>query len=252
MPTNVHEQAKQALSTVFFTKEFPGFEIESKWRLLTENPVPTIFRFMADIHTGDWSPIRVASSMGEVPILRYSEVQIDFWAIRSRSDMGKPYRRQVAMAFTAPGLDMYLVSFKEDGVARQLYESLRFLNPPLVRREERKGGWIREQEATTLILNCFPSAEKVATMIRQKCYVYAHNAESYRNFSVSADLCYCGLRTLSQVEIEYIGRSGVWLPDTTGCQIALDFLQIHKILNRQYGDILIPTTQTKFEWILRG
>lgn len=252
MPTNVHKQAKQALSTVFFTKEFPGFEIESKWRLLTENPVPTILRFMADIHTGDWGPIQVAKSMGEVPILRYSEVQIDFWAIRSRSDMGKPYYRQVAMAFTAPGLNMYLVNFKEGGVARQLYESLRFLNPPLARREERKDGWVREQEAVTLILNCFPSAEKVATMIRQKCYVYAHNAESCRNFSVSADLCYCGSRILSQVEIEYIGRSGIWLPDTTGCQIALDFLQIHKILNGQYGDILVPTTQTKFEWILGG
>lgn len=252
MSPDVYGQESRALSTTFFTKEFPGFEIESKWRLLTENPAPTILRFMADMRVGDWNPIRVASSMGEVPILRYSEVQIDFWAIRSRSDMEKSYYRQVAMVFVAPGLNLYLINFKEDGVARQLYESLGFLNPPLVRREERKGGWIREQEAAILILNRFPSAEKVATMIRQKCYVYAHNAESCRNFSVSADLCYCGSRTLSQVEIEYIGRSGVWLPDTTGCQIALDFLQIHKILDGQYGDILIPTTQTKFEWILGG
>ncbi len=240
------------LSTTFFTKEFPGFEVESKWQLLTENPVPTVLRFMADMRGGDWSPIRVASSMGEVPILRYSEVQIEFWAIRSRSDMGKPYYRQVAMAFVPLGLNMYLVNFKEGGVSRQLHESLRFLNPPLVRREERKGGWVREQEAVTFILNRFPGAEKVATMIRQKCYVYAHNVESYRNFSVSADLCRCGSRTLSQVEIEYIGRSGVWLPDTTGCQIVLDFLQIHKILSERYGDILVPTTRTKFEWILGG
>ena len=252
MPTDVHEQTKQALSTVFFTKEFPGFEIESKWRLLTENPVPTVLRFMADMCVGDWGPIRVASSMGDVPILRYSEVQIDFWATGNRSGMRKPYYRQVATAFTVPGLNMYLVNFKEDGVARQLCESLRFLNPPLVRREERKGGWVREQEAVALVLNHFPSAEKVATMMRQKCYVYAHNAESWRNFSVSADLCYCGPRILSQVEIEYIGRSGIQWPDTTGCQIAFDFLQIHKILSGRYGDILVPTTQTKFELILGG
>lgn len=250
MFTDIHEQAKQALSTVFFTKEFPNFEVESKWQLLTKNPVPTILQFMGDIRTGDWGQIQVAKSMGRAPILGYFEFQVDFWAIRS--DIGKPYCRQVAMVAVVPGPNMYRVVFKESGEAQLLCEGQGFLNPPLVRQEERKGGWVREQEAVAFVLNRFPSAEKVATMLRQKCYVCIHNTESYRNFSVSADLCHCGPRILSQVEIEYKGRSGIWLPDTTGCQIALDFLLIHKILNERYGDILIPTTQTKFKWIIGG
>lgn len=245
-------QESRALSTVFFTKELAGFEVESKWRLLTENPVPTLLRFMDDIHVGKWGLIQLAKSMGKLPVgLRYFELRFDFWGVPYDGNVLR--YRQVAMVAVIPGSNLHQVAFKEGGSARLLCEGRGFSNPPLVRREERKGDWVREQNAIARILDRFPDAEKVATMTRQKCFVYVHNAESYRNFSVSADLCHHhSSKTLSQVEIEYKGRSGVWLPDMIGNQIARDFLHIHGILSERYGDILLPTTQTKFQWIIGG
>lgn len=251
MHAETYKQEGQSLSTTFLTKEFPGFEVESKWQLLTENPVPTILRFVADIHAGKWCPIQIAKSMGKLPVgLRYFELQFDFWAIPSNPESS--HYRQVAMVAVVPGTYMHQVAFKEGGTVRLLSEGWGFLNPPLIRREERKGNWVGEQEAVTLVLNRFPNAEKVAVTRRQKCYVYIHNTETYRNFSVSSDLCQYGSGILSQVEVEYKGRNGLWLPDITGHQIALDFQQIHEILDKWYGDILIPSTQTKFEWLQGG
>lgn len=241
-----YDQKQQALSTCYFTKEFQGFEVESKWQLLTENPVTTILQFMADMQAGCWDLVHVAKSMGKLPVgLRYFELQFEFWAIQNES----AGYRQVAMVAVVPGADMFQVAFKEGGLPKFLCTCRELLNPPLIRQEERKGNWVKKQEATTLILNRFPNAKKVATMTRQKCYVYVYNAESYRNFSISADLCRYKSETLSQVEIEYKGRNGIWLPDITGYYIALDFLKIHKILTERYGEILRPTTQTKFEWL---
>lgn len=251
MHHGVHKYRNRTLSTSFFTKEFKGFEVESKFRLLTENPVPTVLRFMADIHSGKWGPMQVAKMMGKLPVgLRYFDLQFDFWAVQ-KTDMSLGYC-QVAMVAIVPGANLHQVAFKEGDTSRTLRGSEEFLNPPLVRREERKGDWVRGRDAVALILKRFPNASKVATMKRQKCFVYVHNAESYRNFSVSADLCRSGSRTLSQVEIEYKGRNGVWLPDAFGYQITQDFVFIHKVLSEQYGTILVPTTQTKFEWIMGG
>lgn len=246
-----YKQKQHALSTIFFTKEFFGYEIESKWQLLTENPVPTMIQFMSDIHTEYWHPFYIAKSMGKLPIgLRYFELQFDFWAIPNCIALSDYF--QIAMVAVIPNTNMYQVAFKEGIANKFLCEGKGFLNPPLIRRENRKGNWIKENEATTLILDYFPNAEKIATITRQKCYVYVHNILSYRNFSISADLCTYKSKTLSQVEVEYKGRNGIWVPDITGYHIAYDFLQIHKILNQQYGKSLLPTIQTKFNWIIEG
>lgn len=247
-----HNQEQQTLSNIYFTKEFQGFEVESKWKLPTENPVSTLLQFMSDIHAGFWYPFSVAKAMGKLPVgLRYFELQFDFWATQNDPNSSHAYR-QVAMVAKVPGVNMYQVAFKDGGSIRFLCDGQGFLNPPLVRREERKGNWVSEREAITLIKNRFPRAEKVASITRQKCYVYVHNIKSYRNFSISADLCHYNPRTLSQVEVEYKGRSGVWLPDSMGRYIALDFELLHTTLSERYGKILLPTTQTKFEWIMEG
>lgn len=251
MHHEAHGQESRALNAAFFTKELTGFEVESKWQFLTENPVPTLLQFMEDIHVGKWGSIQVAKSMGKLPVgPRYFELQFDFWGIPDTASAQR--YRQVAMVAVVPGANLHQVSFKEGDSAKLLCDGRGFSNPPLIRRENRKGDWVRERNAVVRILNRFPDAEKVATMMRQKCFLYVHNAESYRNFSVSADLCWGRQKTLSQVEIEYKGRNGVWLPDIIGYQIAQDFLHIHGILSKWYGDILLPTTQTKFQWIMGG
>lgn len=247
-----HEEDQRALSTRHLTKEFVGFEVESKWQLLTENPVPTMLQFTDEIHAGHWGPVCIAKSMGKLPVgLRYFELQFDFWAIQNKPE-SPHYYHQVAMVAVAPNMEAFQVAFKEGGQSKFLCSDMGLLNPPLIRHEERKGNWVKGKEVTALILGRFPRAEKVATITRQKCYAYVHNLESCRNFSISADLCRFKSKTLSQVEVEYKGRNGVWLPDISGHQIALDFLQIHRILRGRYGGILVPTTKTKFEWITGG
>ncbi|HHT9130101.1 MAG TPA: hypothetical protein ACFYEC_04455 [Candidatus Brocadiaceae bacterium] len=247
-----HDQGLYAISPIFFTKEFHGFEVESKWLLLTENPVPTILQFMTDVCEGYWDPFHAAKSMGKLSIgLRYFDLQFDFWAIKNHLSSRSEYR-QIAMVAVIPGADMYQVAFKEGGPVKFLCDGQGFSNPPLIRREDRRGDWVKEKDAVVIINRRFPRAEKLASINRQKCYIYVHNVESYRNFSISADLCRLGSRTLSQVEVEYKGRNGIWLPDTTGHLIALDFLLIHEILAERYKKILLPTIQTKFEWIIGG
>lgn len=241
---------KLSLSTHYFTKEFPGFEIESKWKLLTENPVPTVLKFISDIHDGLWDCFFVAKAMGKLPVgLRFFEFNFDFWAIPIDSTSGNGYK-QVAMVARKIGNHLHQVAFKGAGCQLRLEEAL-VSNPPLLRPEDRKGNWVSEQETIFTIRNRHPVAEKVASITRQKCYIYIQSGYSHRNFSISADLCYHGSETLSQVEVEYKGRSGIWLPDTTGHQIASDFAKLHTILLECYGDIIVPTTQTKFEWVTK-
>lgn len=243
-------QIKLALGTHYFTKEFPGFEIESKWKLRTENPVPTVLEFVSDIHSGLWGCFSLAKTMGKLSVgVRFFEFKFDFWAIPIDSIPRKGFN-QVAMVAGKIGTNLHQVAFKTTG-SRLRFEEIMMINPPLIRPEDRKGDWISEQETISRIRYRHPAAEKIASITRQKCYAYIQSGDSYRNFSISADLCYSGSETLSQVEIEYKGRSGIWLPDTTGHQIVLDFKKIHMILVERYNHVLEPTTQTKFQWITK-
>jgi hypothetical protein len=236
----------QALSTTYFTKEFSGYEIESKWTLLTQNPVPTIFRFMSDLNTGLWDGFSITKTMGSLPTgFRYLELPFDFWAVPEKGKW-----RQVAMVAKAPWHNLFLVAFKEGRSTLFPGKEAEGINLPLLRREERKGDWISEQDTIQLIVSRFPSAQKLACMSREKASVYISHKETFRNFCISADRCSCKNRVLSQVEVEYKGRSGIWIPDTTGQFILRDFSVIHDTLVKCYGDILVPTVKTKFEWIM--
>lgn len=236
----------QALTTTYFTKEFSGYEIESKWTLLTENPVPTILHFISDLNTGEWGNFSVSKTMGSLPTgFRYLQLPFDFWAIQENEKW-----RQVAMVAKAPWHDVFLVAFK-GGYPTLFpnYFELPPINPPLLRKEERRGDWVSEKEAERQILTRFPSAQKIARTIRERASTYITSEKTFRNFCVSADRCFYKNTTLSQIEIEYKGRNGLWVPDKTGRFILRDFSLIHEILLGYYSNIILPTTKTKFEWI---
>lgn len=233
-----------ALSKVYFTKEFPGFEIESKWTLLTQNPVPILMGMRSDIQKGLWQDYEVATAMGKLPVgVRFFDMKFQFWGTEQNGNL-----EQVAMVACLPDKDRYQLAFKSRQ-KKLLYASPSLHNPPLVRPESRTGAWINNNEVIKEIHRVFPRAYVVGEIRRQKCFTYFTSKRSYRNFSVSADFCYYSNKSLSQVEIEYKGRRGCWLPDTTGVEIIQDFVEIHLILEQLYSNILIPTSQTKFEWI---
>ena len=233
-----------ALSRVYFTKEFPGFEIESKWSLLTQNPIPVLLGMQSDIQKGAWRNYEIATAMGKLPVgVRFFNLCFQFWGNLQDGKL-----EQVAMVACLPEEDKNQLAFKSQQQSL-LRTSCAFRNPPLVRSESRTGDWITHGEVIEKIYKMFPQAYIVGEIRRQKCFIYITNTHSYRNYSVSADLCHHTNRTLSQVEVEYKGRRGCWLPDTTGAEIARDFAEIHSILERLYGAILVPTSLTKFEWI---
>lgn len=237
-----------ALSREYFTKEFPGFEVESKWNLLTENPIPTVLKFVEDVNSGVWKPFVVAKVIGKLKTgTKLLEAQYDYWAVE---DCETSRLGQIAKAAYFPGLDFYQVIFKEGSNKRVKLQDGCPVNPPLVRPEERIGKIVRGKEAAvTIITKHFPSSQNVGSFFRQKCSVYIQNTASYRNFSISADFCSFGNKHLSQVEVEYKGRNGVWFPDNMGYEIAAEFGKIHAILVNLYGDILLPTDVSKFEWL---
>lgn len=233
-----------ALSQVCFTKEFPGFEIESKWTLLTQNPVPVLLEMRSDIQKGWWQDYEVATAMGKLPVgVRFFDLRFQFWGTEQSGSL-----EQVAMVACLPEEDKHQLAFKSRQ-QKPLYASCLLRNPPLIRPESRTGAWITHNEVIKTIRKASPQAYVVGEMRRQKCFTYFTSTRSYRNFSVSADLCYCNNRSLSQVEIEYKGRRGCWPLDIIGTEILRDFVEIHSILEQRYGNILIPTSQTKFEWI---
>lgn len=237
-------QPKTELSRVYFTKEFPGFEIESKWTLLTQNPVPVLLKMRSDILEGWWQNFNVAVAMGKLPVgTRFFDLTFQFWGAKQNDSL-----EQVAMVACLPSEDRYQLAFKSPQ-QQPLRLSHILRNPPLARLESRTGNWISYAKVVEEIRIVAPHAQMVGEMKRQKCFTYITSTKSYRNFSISADLCHNGYRSLSQVEVEYKGRNGCWIPDRTGDEIIQDFSEIHLILEKLYGDILIPTNQTKFKWI---
>lgn len=243
----MHEELakrKTSLSCIHFTKEFPGFEIESKWKLLTQNPVSVLLKMRTDILRGRWKDFEIAIAMGKLQIgVRFFELAFQFWGVERPNGL-----EQVAMVACLPGSNRYQLAFKSPQ-CRSFHSFHILQNPPLVRSETRTGNWISYEKVVNEIKAVTPNAQLVGEIKREKCFIYITSTKSYRNFSLSADLCYNGNKSLSQVEVEYKGRRGCWLPDRTGNEIVQDFSQIHSNLERLYGSILTPTSQTKFEWI---
>jgi len=234
-----------AVQIDYFTKEFPGYEIESKWFLSTQTPVLTMLQFLTDIEKGYWSPFRVQKTMGSMPVgIRYLELDFHFFGKFENERW-----RQVAMVAQIPGQNRYQLAFK--GGENLLFADRMLLShPPFIRKETRKGNWVSEEQMFQEIRIQEPNAKFVGTTTRIKCSVYITNAQSYRNFNLSADLCHSkGCYPLSQIEVEYKGRSGIWLPDRTGAEILKEFSFFNCIMENHYRNISEPTLETKFRWI---
>lgn len=234
---------RNSLQLNYFTKEFPGYEIESKWELQGQTPVPTMLQFIEDINKKKWKPFKIQLVMGFLPVgLRYFEYEFYFFGVKIDGVL-----KQIAMAAKFPGKELYLVAFKNNGdILRS--KNVPLNHNPLIRKETRKGDWIPKGEMWGQLQDREPMVQFTGKMSRQKCSIYITSTKTYRNFNISADLCYSINRLpLSQVEIEYKGRSGSWLPDCNGDEILKDFKQLHLALETY--SFIRPTFQSKFDWI---
>ncbi len=125
------------ISRTYFTKEFSGFEIESKWTLLTQNPVPVLLRMQSDILGGWWRNFGVAVDMGRLPIgIRFFELVFQFWGVERNGLL-----EQIAMVACMQDEDRYQLAFK--GSQHQIIHSSTILcNPPMFRHDSRTGNWL--------------------------------------------------------------------------------------------------------------
>lgn len=233
-----------ALSTSFFTKEFLGYEIESKWEFLPRDLFGFVFQMNEDIALGKWGRFEITKTLGALPIgMRYFSLQFSFYASRGVNGL-----TQLAMVAHSPDNSRFMVAFK--GETQEFAgNNGKIYNCPLLRKESRKGNWVTFSEMHKIIMSRDPEAISCGTIQREKCSFYFTNLQTNRNFNISADRCYFQNNTLSQVEIEYKGRSGIWLPDTTGQEILEEYRVIHDTIQRLYGQYLVPTTRRKFDWI---
>lgn len=228
----------------YFTKEFSEYEIESKWVLLTQNPVSALLMFMKDIAMGLWSPYAIQRCMGKLPIgVRFFSVDFIFFG-----NYDNDVWHEIAKAAVSPWqTDRYLLAFKGK---EEYFNFVADMHYPLKRKEQRSGDWIDYDTMMNQIKFVAPDVATVGKIKRERCSIYITNPFSFRNFCLSADKCVFQESILSQVEVEYKGRNGIWLNNASEAAILREFQILHSILEKYYSDILLPTTYRKFQWIV--
>ncbi|MFH1611914.1 MAG: hypothetical protein ABH887_01470 [bacterium] len=156
---------------------------------------------------------------------------------------------EVAKAAKSPWREnKYLLAFKGVQQAFQ-FSDIENFHYPLKRKESRKGDWICYDNMIKQIQSVFPNAREVGMIRRERCSIYITNYLTFRNFCLSADLCSFLQSKLSQVEVEYKGRNGLWLCGTER-EILREFELLHAILENNYSDVICPTRMRKFNWII--
>lgn len=240
--------SENQLQINYFTKEFCGYEIESKFLVLNQSPVLTFFELYSDINDFGWDPYVVQRCMGSLRTdIRFFGLEFIFWGANINDNW-----EQAAMAAISPWRkDRYLLALKSNT------EELNYFRPKeipnlVIRKEIRDGRWINENEMIKKIKLANPKAEMIAKIFREKCSIYVTNKNSLRNFCLSADICYLQNNTLSQVEIEYKGRNGLWIKNhyISAKEIVNEFSTLHWIIRTRYPKMLFPDKITKFQWII--
>ena len=217
-----------ALQVEYFTREASGFEIESKYNIGNMEPWLDLCQMVDDISGDLWAPFKVQTSMGTMPTrTRYLDLVVEFWGVEQQKAW-----RQIAMCIKHPwDHDSHMVVFKNKGsVLLENFSS--HAHKPLVRREESKYQWMKKECAIALIKSHDVSAQSVGIIRRRKYSVYIYNKHSHRNYCLSCDICLSGERSLSQLEIEYKGRNGVWFVNEGLARVELvhEYEQLHLLL----------------------
>lgn len=230
----------------YFTKEFPGYEIENKWTLLNQETVLTILKLKEDILNNNWHPYKLQRCMGKLTTgIKFFKFNFLFWGIEKNNKW-----QQVAMVAESSN-SKYFINFKKEGKILHC-KNITLKNPPYIRKETRKDCWINYNSMINEIKSIHPKAKLMGKMTREKCSLFITNVLSHRNFCLSADKCEINNSILSQLEIEYKGRNGIWFFNHffSKIEILKEYNNINSILEKDYFDLIKPTKIKKFYWII--
>lgn len=241
---------QNALQVGYFTREVPGYEVEAKYTITDMEPWLNLCQMAYDISLGLWMPYIRQKAMGSMSTeTRYLDLTVEFWG--SKDDLGG--WRQLAMCIKNPWQqDRYMVVFKDNGHVLRTGQYTDMVFGPLIRREESRYQWMEKSEAIALMMSNNAKAQPIGVVHRQKYSLYITNQQSYRNYCLSCDLCYANGHKLSQLELEYKGRNGLWYvyPEFARAEIVHEYEQLHALMVSRYSRSIISTSLTKFDWLL--
>lgn len=248
---------QNALSKSYFTREFPGEEVELKLSLKTLDPSGFIFKISDDLSNGQLHPFLRASRWGfrstETSVLEFITYMYGY-----QSESGR-LTEAIAIA-QFPKTDILAVKVKSDA-SFPVEQGL--VTPYSLRvRREKKSSFARSKKTVNEIAQEMVELTKreivyVGSYLRERWGILVHNSFSMRNFSLVADRCTKIIEgnskqkgVMSQVEIEYKGRDGIAFPDKRAA--LLETCEFAKKLTDLYGSKKIGLEAiTKFEWLIK-
>lgn len=247
---------ERSLSTTFFSKEFPSnWEVEWKAELATKDPHGFIRSIREASALGLLDPFYESEHMGNMPVgIQFQNLWFHYYG---HSKNGYWIRDLVLVQ--PPGTPILIPQFKED-----VPDLINAKEHNVVLRAEKKGGLAQAFPLKKLdkFLEKFQgqlghSTQLIGTIDRERYSVYLTNRLTRRNFSLVADVSHelsLGRKnTLSQVEVEYKGISGISARSfLTQAEILKEFDLLGSKIQKIAGKgIVEPTTATKLDWLVK-
>lgn len=195
------------LSKKYFSRDVKKVEIELKFNLLTLDPFSFIFQTDKWFQENELKPFFRQLCLGKQKTnIQEWKHKVSFYGQKSKNDL----QQVLMLGHSASGKKLFFPVVK-------IFKLSKIRNDSVLTRYENKSfsRWITLNEfdeiRKKLERKLDVKISLLGTMQREKIWLYAGNSKTYRNFSINADRCISErVSVLSQLEIEYKGRSGIY------------------------------------------
>jgi len=239
------------VSTRFFSRDFPSTtEVEWKASLDTYYPMGFISFIEATLDSGDLPSLTRTKRLGQRCVsMSYQYLIHNYYGYRDKEEDLK----QAFVLIELAGGNVFAPHIKLDTRSRNDTNTI-------LKRQESKPGIksFRPLSEVPAFIKDFGDktgleTEFIGTMSRERVGTFI-TTDDDRNWSLVADhvrpLDDTATLGLSQVELEYKGRSGVWLEENPLYQQeAVEKLYETGSALVEFTGVLRPTSETKFEWL---
>jgi len=234
-----------SLACEYFTKEAVGYQLENKFGLLTLDPTGFIYRLDSFLNCQHLRPLTRQFAMGNQPSgIQMWQYLISFYGFKTEGLV-----TQLLMAVHDPNGKFKVPIMKVSTPGQnQIQDSMVRLEDKSISKPHSPTKFTdlleRLSDEFGQLVVCF------GTMQRTKTWLYVTNSLTHSNYGVSADLCIAQNRLpLSQVEVEFKGRNGLWRPRDRNC-VVTELGEVSNIVCSAFLDWLVPSSRTKLEWLL--
>jgi hypothetical protein len=250
------EAKERSLSLIHFSKEFPSnWEIEWKANLATLDPAGFIFRANDLLGGESFTQFWYTKSLGNASLgIRYFDLLFHYFGHKRDGEwiedfvLAQPDGIPILIPRVKTNVDSSM--YGDKGVGIVIREETKFGIAgafPFDKIDYYKQEFNRKAEVETSF---------VGTLQRERYSFFLSNLKSHRNWSLVSDRCKSiepsvG-KLIAQVEVEYKGRDGISPCNLITQKEALGELnELANLIVNNFGEEVVqPTLQTKFEWLL--